>query len=137
MDAKPPKGIGYWFNDERTGFPNPRTLVRPNWLAPESLSRLVRYLRSAPMFCGSWGHSFCRFECGVGHDIMGSHTFWDGVWVWPEGLSHYVELHDVALPDTFVQHALSVPVPDSLLTPDIRRTKIDWDYWLEWTKQFR
>jgi hypothetical protein len=35
---------------------------------------------------------------------MGSYDFTDGVWVWPEGLSHYVEIHCVRLPAEFIDH---------------------------------
>lgn len=35
---------------------------------------------------------------------MGSRDLTDGTFVWPEGLAHYVERHDVKLPDHFLQH---------------------------------
>lgn len=35
----------------------------------------------------------------------------DGTWLWPEGLSHYVREHGVVLPEEFVVHALSTPIP--------------------------
>ena len=28
----------------------------------------------------------------------------DGVYLWPEGLAHYVREHDVRLPDEFTEH---------------------------------
>jgi len=60
-----PRGIGYWqYLDEDSDsshFPTPGTLVRDNWLSPESKLRLLHYLRSAPMYVGSSGQSFCRF----------------------------------------------------------------------------
>jgi hypothetical protein len=33
---------------------------------------------------------------------MGGRDLTDGVWMWPEGLAHYVERHAVRLPDEFV-----------------------------------
>lgn len=36
----------------------------------------------------------------------------DGVYVWPEGLAHYVELHNVHLPQEFVDHVLENPLPE-------------------------
>jgi hypothetical protein len=34
---------------------------------------------------------------------MGSRCLTDGLWVWPEGLAHYVEHHDVYLPAEFLR----------------------------------
>ena len=36
---------------------------------------------------------------------MGDQDFTDGVWIWPQGLAHYVDTHDAGLPDAFLQHA--------------------------------
>lgn len=133
MNTEQPKGIGYWRGPDDESFPEPATLVRPNWISMETRDSLLRYLRSASMFCGSWGYSYCRFHCGVDDRAMGSRTYWDGVWAWPEGLAHYVEFHDVSLPDEFVRHALSVPLPETLPTPVLRLVKINWAYWIEWS----
>lgn len=46
------------------------------------------------------GHSRCRF-CDA---PVGALEFSDGVFLWPEGLAHYVEEHDVRLPERFVRH---------------------------------
>lgn len=138
--ADPPRGIGYWRGADSghdARFPDPSALVRHNWIPPESRIRLLRYLRSAPVFSGSWGHSCCRFGCGASNNVMGSHDYWDGVWVWPEGLVHYVECHDVCLPDQFVQRAASLPVPDILGVPAFPGINVNWDYWLEWSDPFR
>jgi len=40
---------------------------------------------------------------------LGRSDMTDGVYVWPEGLAHYVEHHNVRLPHQFVQHVLSQP----------------------------
>jgi hypothetical protein len=42
-------------------------------------------------------------------DEMGSGERTDGVYVWPEGLVHYLEKHNVRLPQEFVDHVLSDP----------------------------
>ena len=137
MDANLPIGLGYWRSDEEPGFPDPQSLVRPDWLPSESLDTLVRYLRTAPLFSSFWGHSYCRFHCGADHLAMGSHEYWDGVWFWPEGLAHYIERHHVCLPDDFVRHALSDPLPVALQSPDPRKRKRDWNYWIEWSTRFQ
>jgi len=41
------------------------------------------------------------------HVEMGSSDLTDGVYVWPEGLVHYVEKHNVRLPTEFVKHVLN------------------------------
>jgi hypothetical protein len=142
------RGIGWWINpdEERTfEFPHPSALVRPGWLSAESESSLLVYLRSAPQFDAARGLSWCRFKCDVSDRVMGFREFWDGVWVWPEGLAHYVESHEVCLPDEFVQHALSTPLPTSLERPKgvrifrdgerariVRDVEPDFDYWINW-----
>lgn len=63
----------------------------------------------------SAGFSLCRI-CGCRN---GGTELTDGVYVWPDGLAHYVTEHDVRLPDVFVQHVLSyhpysrTPINDS------------------------
>lgn len=138
VDSELPRGIGYWpsaADPDASKFPDPKTLVRHDWLPSESRARLLRYLRSASLFQGSWGHSFCRFECGVNCRVMGSREYWDGAWVWPEGLAHYVECHDVCLPDEFVQRALASPADDSSGAPECPGLEVDWSYWLAWSAQ--
>lgn len=50
------------------------------------------------------GSSYCRFGC---KDVdMGSADLSDGIFVWPEGLSHYVLVHHVMLPSEFLKHIL-------------------------------
>jgi hypothetical protein len=48
------------------------------------------------------GFSTCRFGCA---GAVGSRELTDGVWLWPEGLGHYVETHAICLPDDFLAHA--------------------------------
>ena len=64
---------------------------------------------------------------------MGSWDLTDGTWVWPQGLSHYVEVHGVVLPEEFVSHVLSGPVP---MKPDPPHT-YDFDYWTSWSSARR
>lgn len=46
------------------------------------------------------------------HGALGRSDMTDGVYVWPEGLAHYVEHHNVRLPHQFVQHVLENPLPE-------------------------
>ena len=62
------------------------------------------------------GYSFCRFACGTPDEEMGSIDLYDGVWVWPEGLAHYVECHSVCLPDEFIEtmRARTWQIPENI-----------------------
>src|SRR5262245_48523055 len=69
------------------------------------------------------GFSCCRFDCGIPDNEMGSCDLYDGKWLWPEGLAHYVERHSVRLPDEFIQtmRSHSWPVPTGLeFSPSVR-----------------
>jgi hypothetical protein len=119
--------VGYWCDDHRASmrawdesiaedvesvphdgmadggfFIHPRHLVDPGW-AREERPGIVRYLNEAPAIIHFCGLSYCRFGCGTN----GSAEHSDGVWVWPEGLAHYLERHDVRLPEDFVTHMRS------------------------------
>ncbi len=117
--------IGYWAASLYDELLLPQEL--PLCSDTTTLAAVVRYLRG-----GSWhetyrGYSWCRFDCGVPHEEMGSREFTDGTWVWPEGLVHYVEVHRVPLPDAFTQKALglSVAPPRADLTDSL-------SFWKTW-----
>jgi hypothetical protein len=78
---------------------------------------------------------------------MGSRDLTDGVWVWPEGLAHYVEEHDVMLPDAFLH---TMRANEWKMPPNIQRRLTEirelwpdpmegWDIepWVTWAFQFR
>ncbi len=102
--------VGYWITglqDEKLPAPQEVVGVMP----ADQRARLVEYL-AAGMTRETWlGMSWCRFGCGIDHGLMGSRDLTDGVWVWPEGLAHYVREHQVILPDEFVAQALSRGTP--------------------------
>jgi hypothetical protein len=68
------------------------------------------------------GHSavsWCRF-CGAEN---GSSERSDGVYLWPEGLAHYIRRHNVRLPAAVIEHILC-----ALRSPDhdaLRRVEAD------------
>src|SRR5688572_26156980 len=134
MNKLAPKMIGYWFHsitEDGARFPHPQTLVRKDWLDERARTALLSYLSAAPQFEEARGFSWCRFQCGIEYRLMGSREFWDGDWVWPEGLAHYVEHHSVCLPDEFVSRAVSSTPPTSLPIPSYPRSK-DFEFWLDW-----
>ena len=134
MSDRHPKMIGYWFHPEESSYPHPQDFVRGNWLDARSLAALLLYLRSAPQFVAYRGLSWCRFSCGVDKRTMGNREFSDGLWVWPEGLAHYVEHHDVFLPDEFVSRAISGPPPSSL-PASASQCSVDFEFWLTWARK--
>ena len=114
-------GVGFWFNELAPSlYPRPQALVG-TWRAADR--RLVlAHLRGGLVFETYRARSFCRFRCGERR--MGHRDLTDGRHVWPEGLAHYVEQHDVQLPDWFV--AAGEPV--------VRRAIVDDTKWIAWGK---
>jgi hypothetical protein len=101
--------IGFWRRfqniqrDADDDRPWPR-IVRPK-LSSSSKRLVIEYLQKGYLESFEFGYSTCRL-CALEGIEMGCCSLTDGRHVWPEGLSHYVEYHDVELPQTFVQHAL-------------------------------
>jgi hypothetical protein len=134
------KIIGYWHDaDSLRGahYPHPKDFVDSSWL-PGERHLLLNYLRAEYSLMKSWGYSWCRFGCGIPDSAMGSQDYSDGEWVWPHGLPHYVEHHDIFLPDEFVDKARS---QNWICTPlrgrdvEIRKLELDDSFWIEWTQK--
>lgn len=88
--------IGYWQEKSDDGWPDPHALVDHGWDECER-DRVAFYLQWQRGL-GPWaasGPSKCRL-CG---QLNGAAEFTDGVYLWPEGLAHYVRDHAVRLPD--------------------------------------
>ena len=112
--------VGFWFNELAPSlYPRPQALVG-NWRAADRRAVLA-HLRAGLAFESYRGRSFCRFACG--ERMMGHRDLTDGRHVWPEGLAHYVEHHDVQLPDWFVGRE-----------PVLRRALVDDTKWIAWGK---
>ena len=91
-------GIGYWHSIYESGFPDPGNFVDREWNKDEKES-IFRYLQSGQsMPYAAMGVSWCRFRCEVNH--LGAGEFTDGKYVWPNGLAHYIEKHEVRLGKT-------------------------------------
>ena len=91
--------IGYWREERDDRLPDPRDLVDETWDERER-SLVAAYLEEGfrPWACA--GYSHCRF-CGKAN---GCAEVTDGVYLWPEGLAHYVREHSVRLPDDVLDH---------------------------------
>jgi hypothetical protein len=121
--------IGYWHDLGHVRLPHPQSLVDPLW-EKDGRSQIVGYLNHGSHLLQYMGYSYCRFGCGD----LGTTELTDGTWAWPEGLSHYVEVHFIKLPDEFVAHAAST----RFTTPRVRVDPFDADvslsFWSEWCK---
>jgi hypothetical protein len=65
---------------------------------------------------------------------LGSADLTDGLWIWPEGLCHYIDVHSVRLPDEFVQHAAASDFK-VLQSVETRRLDYDRSFWLDWCRR--
>jgi hypothetical protein len=114
-------GVGFWFNELAPSlYPRPQALVG-TWRAADRRAVLA-HLRAGLVFESYRGRSFCRFACG--ERMMGHRDLTDGRHVWPEGLAHYIEHHDVLLPDWF----------EVGREPVLRRAIVDDAKWIAWGK---
>lgn len=94
--------IGYWSGEQAPGWPDVAAFVDADWDEDE------RHLVSQYLACGTlartyMGLSVCRV-CGASN---GYAEYSDGMYIWPSGLAHYVDQHDVRLPDEFVRQAVA------------------------------
>jgi hypothetical protein len=124
--------IGYWHSENGDGLPHPQSLVSWTWQFGRRW-RIVRYLRKGSVYVQYGGCSYCRFGCW--RTFLGSKDLTDGVWVWPEGLAHYVATHGVRLPDEFVAHARrhAFRAPGLPASPRLA-WEHDWTFWNEWSR---
>lgn len=94
--------IGYWKSDDEPDWPYPGDFVDASWSADER-REVARYLSNGTVVVEYRGLSPCRF-CGQDN---GHREFTDGTYQWPEGLAHYLWVHEVRLPVAVVAHIKS------------------------------
>ncbi|MGC4118711.1 MAG: DUF4339 domain-containing protein [Myxococcales bacterium] len=104
------RAVGYWRDQPSDGLPDPGPLCRC-WPFGSKDARAL----SAGFVVAQWrGCSWCRavwWRRGPCADAkMGSADLSDGVFVWPEGLSHYVTVHRLRLPEWFLERVGSTTV---------------------------
>lgn len=93
--------IGYWLGPNARDWPDVRNSVDPSWDTGERQT-IIAHLRKGTLLRYFLGLSMCRF-CSVAN---GASERTDGTYYWPDGLAHYLEKHDVRLPQRFVDHVL-------------------------------
>lgn len=97
-------GIMHSFWRMMTGealLPTPHDLVDPDW-SPVEREQVLKHLAGGTIRAVWYGWADCRM-C---EKHNGSRDYTDGVYVWPEGLAHYVRAHNVKPPQEFVNHVL-------------------------------
>ncbi|HYG77599.1 MAG TPA: hypothetical protein VEK08_21515 [Planctomycetota bacterium] len=117
-------------------LPHPGMFIKPGWEC-ERRALILNYLRNGAECCSYLGFAYCREECGVADSVLGSSELTDGTYVWPQGLAHYVEAHELALPEYFVEHmARHVFVPRQKFNAcDV--DSYDYEPWIAWAKARR
>lgn len=95
--------IGYWKSTEEPNLPDPTQLPK---IDPEIKPIVLQYLANGKTHKHWRGHSWCRFRCGIPNTKMGSTDQTDGKYVWPTGLYHYIEEHNITLPQEFINHII-------------------------------
>ena len=127
------RAVGYWRHPERGDhrFRHPIAFVDSEWDLEER--RLVaHHLRSGKRAIGWMGFSWCRFRCGVDDAEMGASDFSDGLWIWPEGLAHYVLEHSVRLPEEFLHHVRhEAEHPGRKYELEEDNLAWDYDFWVD------
>ena len=90
-----------------------------NW-CPIDKQQIIDYLRDMPY--GIMGLK--PYRCNMCGKYLDEGYRNDGDWVWPTRLYHYVEEHNIRLPDTFVSHirGLGYTIPELTAPP----TNLQW-----------
>ncbi|WP_123955444.1 hypothetical protein [Frondihabitans sp. 762G35] len=97
--TEPLIAVGYWRNANRLDLLDVGASVNAA-LTTSDAEDTANYL-SRGFVARAWmGRSTCRI-CGA---TNGSLDLSDGIYVWPEGLAHYVPEHKVQLPNQFLTH---------------------------------
>lgn len=120
--------IGYWASpgDEDSPYPIP---VPDTPLSAPDKALLLSYLKGGATLHQYRGSSMCRI-CGK---INGSTEKTDGMFLWPSGLAHYLEDHDVEIPQSLLIHArkhMGVAHVPTDLKPSAMFSD---DFWLQWS----
>jgi hypothetical protein len=110
--------IGYWEGDYDPGWPRVTDFVDEHWDQTER-RRVAFYLEEGFIPRVAMGISECRV-CGKAN---GSAERTDGVYLWPEGLAHYVREHGVRPPVSVIRHIISAQ--DGMWPP----SKVNRDWW--------
>lgn len=96
--------IGYWASDSSAEWPVVNTWIDRNW-EPRERDAVIEWLSSGERVIQWLGWSKCRV-CGCNN---GDTDLSDGVYLWPDGLLHYVRSHHIRMPRAFIDRAVEHP----------------------------
>lgn len=123
--------VGYWKERGKDNYIDPNLLVNLNWQKADR-ENIVSYLKGGKFMNGYFGWSTCRI-CGCKN---GATELTDGLFCWPEGLAHYVEKHNVMLPDEFVEHMRAADFNPAAKMNNFQNLNQDfWNRWCQKKKQ--
>lgn len=130
------KNVGFWNPVDSEGPAiSPRELIDEDW-AKDERAELVRYLNGGARVYEMLGFADNAMTGEESVRELGNAARTDGVWIWPEGLSVYVDRYRVRLPDAFLEHARSSgfrnPLPPKV---DERAIEADPSFWFQWCEQ--
>jgi hypothetical protein len=118
--------IGYWKSLYETEFPDPAKFEDIKWNSKEKAG-IIEHLKKGKSIANWMGTSWCRFRCREKN--MGNSCLTDGIFLFPEKLTHYIEEHNVRLPNEFINHVLNYKKTEIL--NDITEYEIDYTWWKE------
>jgi hypothetical protein len=99
MNRKSYIAIGYWYEENRPNLPDPAWFIDENY--PESeKKKVIDYLKKGKTIASYFGRSNCRI---CGEETPGVSDLTDGLFIFPSGLVHYIEKHNLHLPDDFIK----------------------------------
>ena len=130
------KAVGFWNGDSEERFVDPALLVDEEW-EQENMDKIIAYLKGFKRINHQMGFSYCRFGCNGGSRFdpnMGTSEQTDGIWIWPEGLVHYVEDHNIRLPSEFID---TMKRNDFAVVHDVGNGMIDYGFWIDWCNKVK
>ena len=138
MRSWPHNWYGFWKSDgyENDELPTLQSVFDLLW-NPDDKDALITYLETSPVVLASTARTTC-LSCPS--EVAANSFQFDGVWLWPRSLSHYVRFHSVVLPDRFVQRIRdrSYTAPKEEGVSDVSVRDLPWPHsWagmrdLEW-----
>lgn len=119
--------IGYWSGrNEPDKYPTASNFIQE--FPYPGQQRIATYLRNGyQMSYIMLGYSTCRI-CGKSDN--GTQDLSDGKYIWPEGLAHYVESHNLRLPKEFETHVASDWEPIDTEHLWMGEWATDYEWWL-------
>lgn len=121
--------IGYWNGTSDEGYIWPQEIVSEKKISYKK--KIISYLQKGFPVLHWMGYSGCRICC----ETLGSKCLSDGFWIWPEKLEHYVDKHNIRLPEEFVRHMIKRNWKVSFSVKKDLSTSRDYQtdsYWRSW-----